>query len=83
VIHAWPSSHYLLLLFYQDLLTYFAERNLPFMMECCSRTEADKKGGHLALRTADNQLILRESAQCSKSDEGFFQVNHSPSASET
>jgi UDP-N-acetylglucosamine pyrophosphorylase len=32
------------------LLTYFAERNAPFMMECCSRTEADKKGGHLALR---------------------------------
>lgn len=56
-----------------DLLTYFAEQGLPFLMECCSRTEADKKGGHLALRKADSQLILRESAQCAKSDEGAFQ----------
>jgi len=34
-----------------DLLSYFAETQLPFLMECCRRTEADKKGGHLALRT--------------------------------
>lgn len=34
-----------------DLLTYFAQSGMPFMMECCRRTEADKKGGHLALRT--------------------------------
>jgi UDP-N-acetylglucosamine pyrophosphorylase len=54
-------------------LSYFAEKQFPFLMECCRRTEADKKGGHLALRNADNQFILRESAQCSKSDEGFFQ----------
>ncbi len=46
---------------------------MPFIMECCARTEADKKGGHLALRATDNQLILRESAQCAKSDESFFQ----------
>jgi len=56
-----------------DLLTYFAQKDLPFLMECCQRTEADKKGGHLALRTADKQLILRESAQCAKSDEKHFQ----------
>ena len=56
-----------------DLLTYFAEKDLPFMMECCQRTEADKKGGHLAARVSDNQLILRESAQCAKSDEPAFQ----------
>ena len=42
-------------------------------MECCQRTEADKKGGHLAKRVSDAQLILRESAQCSKSDEAAFQ----------
>ena len=42
-------------------------------MECCRRTEADKKGGHLAMRTTDSQLILRESAQCAKSDEASFQ----------
>lgn len=42
-------------------------------MECCRRTEADKKGGHLAIRNADGQLILRESAQCAKTDEPAFQ----------
>jgi UDP-N-acetylglucosamine pyrophosphorylase len=56
-----------------DLLAYFASTDAPFLMECCARTEADKKGGHLALRTADNQFVLRESAQCAKEDEPFFQ----------
>jgi phosphoglucomutase len=56
-----------------DLLSYFAQQSLPFLMECCTRTEADKKGGHLALRTADKQLVLRESAQCAKADEPSFQ----------
>jgi UDP-N-acetylglucosamine pyrophosphorylase len=42
-------------------------------MECCRRTEADKKGGHLAVRNSDKQLILRESAQCAKEDEAEFQ----------
>lgn len=56
-----------------DLLSYFASKELPFLMECCRRTEADKKGGHLALRIADSQLILRESAQCAKEDEHMFQ----------
>jgi phosphoglucomutase len=56
-----------------DLLTYFASSDVPFLMECCRRTEADKKGGHLALRTKDSQLILRESAQCAKADEPAFQ----------
>lgn len=56
-----------------DLLTYFAQQNTPFMMECCQRTEADKKGGHLAIRTSDGQLVLRESAQCAKEDTDKFQ----------
>ena len=30
------------------LLTWFVEKNAPFAMECAARTEADKKGGHLA-----------------------------------
>lgn len=30
-------------------------------------------GGHLAVRKADNQFILRESAQCAKDDESSFQ----------
>lgn len=56
-----------------ELLTYFANSNKSFLMECCQRTEADKKGGHLALRSKDNRLLLRESAQCAKEDSNFFQ----------
>lgn len=56
-----------------DLLTYFAESEKPFLMECCERTENDKKGGHLAVRKADDRFILRESAQCAKEDEEHFQ----------
>jgi phosphoglucomutase len=55
------------------ILTYFAKSDAPFMMECCERTANDKKGGHLALRNSDSQLILRESAMCSDEDEEAFQ----------
>ena len=43
------------------------------MMEVAERTEADKKGGHLARRKADGQLILRESAMCRDEDKALFQ----------
>ncbi|CAM9170271.1 unnamed protein product [Discosporangium mesarthrocarpum] len=56
-----------------DLLAYFAKSEQPFLMECCVRTESDKKGGHLAVRKEDSQYILRESAQCTSEDEVFFQ----------
>lgn len=55
------------------ILTHFATTDAPFMMECCERTENDKKGGHLAIRNSDQQLILRESAMCAKEDESAFQ----------
>lgn len=55
------------------ILTHFATSDAPFMMECCVRTENDKKGGHLAVRKSDNQLILRESAMCADEDEKDFQ----------
>ena len=45
------------------LLSYFAASGAPFMMECCERTANDKKGGHLAVRAKDGQLVLREAAQ--------------------
>ncbi|MCB0748096.1 MAG: UTP--glucose-1-phosphate uridylyltransferase [Ignavibacteriae bacterium] len=54
------------------LLGYFAKNNFPFLMEVANRTEADKKGGHLA-KLKDGQLVLRESAQCKKEDEVDFQ----------
>lgn len=46
---------------------------LPFLMEVRSRTEMDRKGGHLAVRRADNQLVLREVAQCPASEQDAFQ----------
>lgn len=54
------------------ILGYFASNNLPFMMEVADRTEADKKGGHLA-QFPGGQLLLRESAQCPPEDESTFQ----------
>lgn len=54
------------------ILGYFAKNDFPFLMEVANRTEADKKGGHLAMLN-NGQLILRESAQCSKDDESDFQ----------
>jgi len=56
-----------------SLLGYFVENELPFMMEVADRTEADRKGGHLARRRSDGRLLLRESAQCPADDEATFQ----------
>jgi len=55
------------------ILTYFAESKAPFMMEVAQRTDADKKGGHLATNVATGGLTLRESAQCPDEDEQAFQ----------
>ena len=41
--------------------------------QVCERTEADKKGGHLAKSVATGELLLRESAQCAAEDEAAFQ----------
>lgn len=56
-----------------SILSHFASIKAPFMMECCMRTENDKKGGHLCTRTSDQHLILRESAMCADEDEAAFQ----------
>merc|ERR1719321_1710223 len=55
------------------LLSYFVETGAPFMMEVAARTDADKKGGHLATMKSTGGLTLRESAQCPKEDEKAFQ----------
>ncbi|NNL66447.1 MAG: UTP--glucose-1-phosphate uridylyltransferase [Myxococcales bacterium] len=55
-----------------DVLGWFADRDLPFLMEVADRTLADRKGGHLA-RRADGGLLLRESAQCPEEDAEAFQ----------
>ena len=53
------------------ILGWMEEQGAPFVMEVADRTEADRKGGHLA--RMDGQLILREVAQCPKTDLGQFQ----------
>lgn len=54
------------------ILGFFVESRAPFLMEVCDRTEADRKGGHLALTRA-GQLVLREKAQCPAAEEDRFQ----------
>ena len=54
------------------VLGYIATHHVPFLMEVTRRTEADRKGGHLA-QAADGRLVLRESAQCPADDMAAFQ----------
>jgi UTP--glucose-1-phosphate uridylyltransferase len=54
------------------ILAWFAREDVPFLMEVADRTEADKKGGHLA-RRRDGGLVLRESAQAREEDMAAFQ----------
>ena len=44
------------------ILAWIARDEVPFVMEVADRTEADRKGGHLA-RRRDGGLVLREIAQ--------------------
>ena len=49
------------------ILSWVAEEELPFAMEVAGRTEADRKGGHIA-RLRDDGLVLRETAQTPEED---------------
>lgn len=55
------------------ILRHFANSGAPFLMEVTRRTAADRKGGHLARRSSDGRLLLREVAQCPDSDMENFQ----------
>jgi UTP--glucose-1-phosphate uridylyltransferase len=52
---------------------WFASSGLPYATEVCIRTPADRKGGHLAVRRRDGQLVLRDSAQTPPEDIDAFQ----------
>jgi len=54
------------------ILRWFATEQIPFLMEVVVGTESERKGGHLARRRADGQLVLRESAQVPDADEDSF-----------
>jgi UTP--glucose-1-phosphate uridylyltransferase len=55
------------------ILAWFAHEELPFAAEVVDRTEADRKGGHLARPGDDDRLVLRESAQVPDEDQDAFQ----------
>jgi len=58
------------------LAAWFAGLGVGFASESCRRTTSDRKGGHLAVRTSDGRLILRETAQTRDEDqEAFTDVN--------
>ncbi|HEX7300760.1 MAG TPA: UTP--glucose-1-phosphate uridylyltransferase [Solirubrobacteraceae bacterium] len=49
------------------ILSWIGREEIPFAMEVARRTEADRKGGHIA-RRRDDGFVLRESAQTPKED---------------
>lgn len=55
---------------------WFAASGAPYAAEVCERTPADRKGGHLARRKSDGQLILRDTAQTPKEQMHFFTDEH-------
>jgi UTP--glucose-1-phosphate uridylyltransferase len=50
------------------ILAWLRAQQVPFLMEVTDRTEADRKGGHLARRRSDGRLVLRETAQTPEED---------------
>ncbi len=50
------------------ILAWLRANEIPFLMEVTERTEADRKGGHLARRRKDDRLVLRETAQTPDED---------------
>jgi UTP--glucose-1-phosphate uridylyltransferase len=54
------------------IAAHLAAERIPFLVEVVEGTEADRKGGHIARRRADHQLVLREVAQTPPEDEDSF-----------
>src|ERR1041384_4640972 len=55
------------------ILAWPASERIPFAMEVADRTEADRKGGHIAERRDSGGLVLREIAQTPDDDVDAFQ----------
>ena len=55
------------------ILAWIAAEEIPFVMEVADRTEADRKGGHIARRRDGSGLVLREIAQTPDEDVDAFQ----------
>ena len=54
------------------LAGHLVREGIPFLMEVVLGTAADRKGGHIARRLSDGQLVLRETAQTPPEDEESF-----------
>ena len=54
------------------IASHLERGEIPFLMEVVVGTEADRKGGHIARRRSDGQLVLRETAQTPSEDEESF-----------
>jgi UTP--glucose-1-phosphate uridylyltransferase len=54
------------------IAAFLAAEEVPFLMEVVEGTEADRKGGHIARRRSDGQLVLREIAQTPDDDADSF-----------
>jgi UTP--glucose-1-phosphate uridylyltransferase len=52
------------------ILGYLADKKSSFLMETAERTQADSKGGHLALQKGTSKYLLRESGQCPLTETG-------------
>ena len=55
------------------IAAWIVANDVPYVAEVCERTVNDRKGGHLAVRTADGRLVLRDSAMVAPGEDHFFQ----------
>nr|NLD41080.1 UTP--glucose-1-phosphate uridylyltransferase [Actinomycetales bacterium] len=55
-----------------EIAAWFEDSGAPYAAEVCTRTEMDRKGGHLARRRSDGRLVLRDTAQTAEEDMRFF-----------
>jgi UTP--glucose-1-phosphate uridylyltransferase len=58
------------------ILAWVAAAGAPYVAEVTDRTEADRKGGHIARRKSDGGLVLRETAQTPDEDMDAFTDRH-------
>ena len=56
-----------------DIAAWMVAEGIPFAVEVAERTLNDRKGGHLAVRRSDGQLVLRESVMVVDDDQEHFQ----------
>ncbi len=54
------------------IAAWLAAEEIPFAMEVVQGTPADRKGGHIARRSADGRLVLREIAQTPPEEAASF-----------